>query len=251
MVGHLWLGPNSALSHVSAGALHGLWGFRRERPIHLSLIGAAPGRRDGRFVVHRRDERLRKEMVMVNNLPVASPRWTLLDLAAIRHSRLVQATDALIRWGKTSIDELWLMSMDPSVVRRHGRDRLVRVLEERTPQADLSDSGLELELDRLLRARGEVAILQHPIQLPSGIEVHPDLVFPEEMLAIEVDGREGHLERFDEDRARDRRLTALGWLVIRVTWAQLRYESEAVVDDILSALALRRRFVAPIQGFPG
>jgi len=51
---------------------------------------------------------------------------------------------------------------------------------------------------------------------------------------VELDSWEGHGTRsaFREDRARDRALSAAGYTVTRITWAQLDDESEALASDL-------------------
>jgi very-short-patch-repair endonuclease len=55
---------------------------------------------------------------------------------------------------------------------------------------------------------------------------------------VELDGWEGHGTRsaFRDDRERDRRLTAAGYTVTRLTWNQLDDEPEAVAADLRSLL---------------
>ncbi|HYH89217.1 MAG TPA: DUF559 domain-containing protein [Solirubrobacteraceae bacterium] len=57
--------------------------------------------------------------------------------------------------------------------------------------------------------------------LIEGIEV--DAAWPDRRLSVELDSYEFHGTRqaFENDRRRDRRLTAAGWRVMRVTWRDL------------------------------
>jgi very-short-patch-repair endonuclease len=50
-----------------------------------------------------------------------------------------------------------------------------------------------------------------------------DVAIPERRIAIEVDGMAYHVdtERFQRDRTRQNALIALGWTVLRFTWADL------------------------------
>ncbi len=68
-----------------------------------------------------------------------------------------------------------------------------------------------------------------------GYEV--DFLWRAEGLIVEADGRETHLTRaaFEEDRARDAKLTVLGYRVVRFTHRQIQYEPEAV-GRVLQAL---------------
>ena len=61
-----------------------------------------------------------------------------------------------------------------------------------------------------------------------------DFCFRDEMVIVEVDGRDSHTTRFDfeNDRARDARLTAAGWTVLRFTWRQVKKQP----DEVIAAL---------------
>ncbi|WP_240193996.1 MULTISPECIES: DUF559 domain-containing protein [unclassified Gordonia (in: high G+C Gram-positive bacteria)] len=56
-------------------------------------------------------------------------------------------------------------------------------------------------------------------------------------LIIETDGREFHLERFDEDRARDVAASALGYTTLRFSRDQVLYDWEYVTTSIMEAIA--------------
>jgi very-short-patch-repair endonuclease len=58
-------------------------------------------------------------------------------------------------------------------------------------------------------------------------------------LIVEVDGYAYHTHRaaFERDRARDQRLIAAGYRVIRVTWMQLRDRPIETIASIVKALA--------------
>ena len=64
-----------------------------------------------------------------------------------------------------------------------------------------------------------------------------DCAWPDQRLIVELDGRSVHdtADAFEEDRARDRRLEAAGWNVIRVTWRQL-HDSPAELEADLGLL---------------
>jgi hypothetical protein len=71
-----------------------------------------------------------------------------------------------------------------------------------------------------------------------GYEV--DFCWPEQRLIVETDGHAHHGTRaaFERDRARDARLTALGWRVMRFTARQVRGESGSVAAVVMAG---RRR----------
>jgi very-short-patch-repair endonuclease len=71
----------------------------------------------------------------------------------------------------------------------------------------------------------------------AGYEV--DFYWPEHRLIVETDGASTHLTptAFEQDRARDAHLTALGYRVIRVTWRQM--EEPETVARLLESLLSR------------
>jgi very-short-patch-repair endonuclease len=66
-----------------------------------------------------------------------------------------------------------------------------------------------------------------------------DFLWRPERLIVEIDGYEFHggREAFEKDRARDQKLTAAGYRVIRITWRQLVDRELTVVAAIAGALA--------------
>jgi very-short-patch-repair endonuclease len=74
-----------------------------------------------------------------------------------------------------------------------------------------------------------------------------DCVWPTRGLIAELDGRAIHdaTDAFENDRARDRRLEAAGWHVIRVTWRQLHDEPVEVEADLRRLLGLDPRLTFP------
>ena len=65
-----------------------------------------------------------------------------------------------------------------------------------------------------------------------------DCVWPDRKLIVELDSFEYHRTRakFEHDRRRDRKLTAAGWTVIRVTWRDL--DEPGALERELRALGL-------------
>ena len=68
-----------------------------------------------------------------------------------------------------------------------------------------------------------------------------DFAWPAQHVLVEVDGwrSHGHRLAFERDRARDAELVALGYVVLRFTWRQLRERPLLVAAQIAQALAHR------------
>ena len=71
----------------------------------------------------------------------------------------------------------------------------------------------------------------------AGYEV--DAHWPGTRLVVEIDGwaTHGHRGAFERDRAKDARLIAAGYTVMRITWRQLTTEPEAIAARLGAALA--------------
>ena len=71
---------------------------------------------------------------------------------------------------------------------------------------------------------------------------HPDALWPDERLVVELDSYPIHTTRqaFETDRKRDRELTLAGYRVVRITWRQLRHDPGAIADQLSALLATPR-----------
>jgi very-short-patch-repair endonuclease len=67
-----------------------------------------------------------------------------------------------------------------------------------------------------------------------------DCLWRKARLIVELDGRVAHVRElaFEDDRARDRALTAAGWRPIRITRAQLRGDPDGLEADLRALLGL-------------
>jgi very-short-patch-repair endonuclease len=103
-----------------------------------------------------------------------------------------------------------------------------------TAAADRADSAAERILKRLLREAGITGwVVGHRVG-PHLI----DLAFPDERIAIEMDGWAWHVDvdRFRADRRKGNALTRAGWTVLRFTWHDLATRPAEVVAEIRHAL---------------
>ena len=100
-----------------------------------------------------------------------------------------------------------------------------------------SESGLET-LARLRLRRSQVRIRTQVVIDPVG---RVDLVVGDR-LVLELDGRAWHDRPgdFEADRRRDRELVALGYLVLRASYAQVMSEWSVIEDQILRLVRSRR-----------
>ncbi|WP_241472084.1 endonuclease domain-containing protein [Mycolicibacterium neoaurum] len=97
-----------------------------------------------------------------------------------------------------------------------------------------SESGTETIIRLRLRALG--IRLRTQVDIPGVGRV--DFLVGRRLI-IEADSREHHLPNYQNDRTRDRVATSLGFLVIRLTYEDVVYRWDVVVEDILAVI--RRR----------
>lgn len=229
----LALGPGAALSHSSAAALRDL---RRSdaAQIHVTVPSGA-GRLKRRGIVVHRSRTLRADDVQtIDGIPVTTVARTLLDLAGRLADgpleRVVERAQTL-RW----FDARAVSTVIERAPTRPGATKLARVIARIADEPVLTRSQLEIRMRDLLDA--------HDLERPAvnafvdGREV--DFLWRRLRLIVETDGHETHGTRsaFERDRARDARLTMLGYRVVRFTYRQVVYEPDGVAATLRGLIA--------------
>lgn len=221
-------GPTAVLSHHTAARLHGLLPAGARSPIHVTVQG---DRRHPGLAVHRTADLLPAERHRIHRLPVTSVARTVLDLAPHLHQRALERAvdEALKRTSRAKLAEV--LARHP---RRPGAARLHELLDPARPSAD-TWSVAEERLLGLIRRAGLPA---PEVNVAVG-EYVPDLLWREQRVIVEFDSVAHHSGpgAFTADRDRHNALTAAGYHVIHVTWAQLTRRPEAVLVWIATALA--------------
>ena len=227
-------GPRALLSHQTAAALWGLRGYSGGA-VHVTVPrkSTSTNRIRRHFSVIPDDERGVEE-----GIPVTSVHRTIFDLAP---SVSLDEVVAMIKEAeyRNRYDRLSL----PDLLERHPGKRgtgkvqlaLQRITEEPTGRRR---SRLEERFAPFLhRYNLPLPRFNEPIVLGSKLYI-ADCHWPARRLIVELDGWEGHSSRsaFQDDRARDRALHVAGLSVIRLTWAQLDVEGEAIASDLRALL---------------
>lgn len=234
----LHAGPQSVLSHTTALAV---WGLRPlERPLHLTVEHSL--RRAGApdLVVHRRlrfdpesDQCVRRSGLPVTTLPrTVVDSWPLLPVA----ERRPLALDVTRRRLTTASALRDALTERANV---GGRRLLLQTI-------DLIDDGCESELE----AHGVLNVFRHrslprsvgqlQVELPTR-RIKLDRAWPEAKLAVELDGARHHTSPEDRrrDLARDREMAALGWVVLRFTYAEVLRDPDGVRAKVLEVYRAR------------
>ena len=182
---------------------------------------------------------------ITSGLPVTSPARTLCDLAVeLRPGHLHQLVQQQTLEGTPSMPALVACHQSLARRGRGGTVAMRAVLSELTDDQPFPASQLEMLVARGLHARGVVG-LRRQFAPPwyDGLEGIVDFADPEGQTIIEADGRTWHtLDRHAaRDRQRNRQALANGWVVIRVGWAELVERTEQTLDELVEAIAVRRR----------
>ena len=227
-------GEGAGLSHACATAL---WEMR---PYAGSWVDVTIPTRDGRkprdrIRLHRSSTFTTSDITSHRGIAVTTVPRTLLDVAAISTppslARTVERSEVLKLFDLRAIEQ---------TLARHphhpGAARLMRALELYRDD-ELTRSELEVVFLALCDAHGIPRPLVNRIVEDKEVDFH----WPEQRLVVETDGRGTHLTRaaFERDRARDARLVALGYRVLRFTELQVRL-GEATVAATLRAVLDRR-----------
>jgi len=213
-------GDGALLSHRSAAALWELRATASAR-IEVTVPPTSGLRSNTTIVVHR----AAREPATHRGIPTTTPTQTLTDLSYTLPQRAVERA-------LEQAEKLQLLD-----VTRAG-PRLKRIIQAHDFAPTRSD--LEIAFLRLCRRHGLPR--PHVNAQVNGDEV--DFSWPEQRLIVETDSRLHHGTRaaFERDRARDARMTTLGWRTVRFTYLQVMRGDVAAV--------LRRCLASPAGSAP-
>jgi hypothetical protein len=205
--------------------------------IEVTVVAAStPGQRPGLRVRSVRMSPHRSEIQTRNGLRVSSIPRLLIEVAATGGSRLEldRLIEAAIRKDLLDIAEL------EATLERHtggrGVGRLRQACHGYLPH-DGRRSGLERSFDRWLTKHSEIPEPQRNVSVgPWEI----DCYWPDQHLALELDGRPYHIvvQEIERDRRKDAWLQINGIRILRVTDSRWRGDKPGVHDDLLAMLAL-------------
>ena len=236
MAAQLWLDrPDAVVSHRSAAACWGLPGFPRG-PIELST--ARWKKPLPPVVVHKVGDEIRGHTTTVGPIHVTNAGRTLVDVAGlVPADSLEGAVEDAIRRGLTSFAHLrWLCQG------RHGKGakgirtlrKLLQAAVDRT-----TESHFEIRLLQAIRkASLPLPERQYEIRDAGRLLARVEFAYPWAKVAIEADSYTFHSGRnaWESNLARRNALTALGWLVIHVTYRQMESGMSEVVQRVRDAL---------------
>ena len=228
----LSVGDDAALSHVTAGRLHGFDGLANETEIHVTVFGSTHHTAPQGVVVHRSRLLTAKSCVLIDGMRVASKPIALMQIAATRGADPTRkALDGMLREGDSM---LWIRTVAQSWRRRGvAGPRLVLDLLDATEQR-LPRSWFQRLARRVLATTGLQLVDEHPVTDPvTGKHLADlDLAAPELKLGIECQSWAWHSTPTARaaDALRKRRLRRAGWEIIELWWVDLDRPDEVLAD---------------------
>jgi very-short-patch-repair endonuclease len=193
----------------------------------------------------------RRDTTTLDGIPVTSATRTIVDLSIVATVAQIEvALDDVCHRGLTTTTRV---GAEVDRLRRHAGDGRIRaVLEMKVADAmgssvRAAESPLESRTARVLRSSGLPAPAPQ-FEVFDGRQFvgRVDFAWPEQMVALEVDGFAFHSDRtaWEKDRSRQSRLAAAGWRVHHVT-----HERLADPDSIIAEL--RRSMCVPVARIAG
>ena len=222
-------GPGAAASYWTSLALRNLL----ERPRPLIHVTTPRARRPRRGLFIHRAVLPETDLDLVDGVPCTSVARTCLDISAEGNERALRTLIKRAEFrGLIKPEEI--VEILERYPRRRGRRTLARIAAGYALTAGPTQSPLEDDFAEFCGGRG-IPLGETNVPVVAGGRTYiVDCIYREARLAIELDGRDAH-ERalaFEEDRKRDRALTAAGWRPVRVTDAQMRFAADALEADL-------------------
>ncbi len=228
-----YLGDDAVLSHFSAGRRHGL-----DLPSSSRIQLLVPAEQRVRAPTGIRVWRSRRldaeEVVRRGPFRMTTVIRTLQDLAPVLDDRWLRAAvDSAMRDQRLQAAEIRAI-LDDDRRGCAGARRLAKLLQEYDEGQETTDSVLESFAIALNRQCGLAPALHHRIGITDALTFEVDLAWPEHRLCVELDGWKVHGRRsaFGRDRARDRKLVAAGWTVLRYTWNEVTDDGNKVATEL-------------------
>ncbi len=223
-----------ALTGASAASFHGLWSIADSR-LHVRVRsttgrlvapdGSGPLRpRQHGVCVHYRGERVGVAVDAV--LGALAEMFNCSDEVSA-----VVALDSALNSGKLGAWQL--------------PDLKALILPSRRASVDKADAGSQSGLETIVR----LLLRAHRVRLRSQVQIagvgRVDLLIGDR-LVVELDGREFHENRFEEDRERDWELIQRGYLVVRVSYRMVMQQRGRLEAGLL-ALVRRGEHRGPVR----
>ncbi|HEY1521131.1 MAG TPA: DUF559 domain-containing protein, partial [Solirubrobacteraceae bacterium] len=182
--------------------------------------------------IHRSVHLAAADRAQIDNIPVTSLAWALVDYAATAHPQRVRSVLEQVQRRELHVELDELLERLPN---RRGTKAIRTALAQMRGPAPWTQSVLEDRFLALIRESG----LPEP---ETNVLVEGELVdalWRGQRLIVEVDGFEFHKSRaqFETDRRRDAKLQVAGYRVLRITQRRLEQDPGGVLAEIRALLS--------------
>lgn len=244
----LWAGDGAAISHRAAGEL---W---RMDAVPSGFVEISTERRLGAEGVISHRMRVEPEQIVhTRSIPATDPTRTLLDLGACMTIKdLERAVESALRRGLTDLSLIEQRLQARGRRGRNGTKAWRELLQARIPTLAPTESDFETLMAQLLRSFGlPEPIRQLRIRNNGRIVKRADFAYPHEMVVIEADGVDPHLntQQWRRDRQQQNLLHLMGWVVLRFTRREV-VETPADVAGTIRGTLEERRVLLSVERFP-
>lgn len=214
-------------SHTSAARLRKLTLWRVDGRIHLTQETPPSKVSHGADVVAHARKLMPEDMSFVAGLPCTTLERTVADCCLMFNVR--QALILVDHAAHLGADLAGLRRRCADLSGRNGVVSLRRALELADPNCESAGESLTREL--LFRLNIEPPVSQLEVNTPEGRH-RMDFAWPKRKVALEFDGKSKYFdyqpteEVLFQERRREKALTEMGWVFIRVEWKHLFRETE-------------------------
>jgi very-short-patch-repair endonuclease len=235
MAAHLWLGEQSAVSHMTAGTLLKLDGVNT-RELHMSVPRDTRRRVTSQPIhVHRPVQLARVDLVSVQGLPSTSATRTVIDCAEyLRAEALEVAFESARRMGLTSPRALAQRADALCGRGKPGSAAIKELLASQREGDPALQFRLEVKTARLLRAHK----LPTPVRQFALGKYRIDFAYPPRRVGLECEGFEYHGNRltWKRDKRRTAWIEGQDWRLVFLTWDDVTKRPEETIERIRYAL---------------
>jgi very-short-patch-repair endonuclease len=237
---HLDAGPQSAVSHEAAAALHGLLNFP-PGPVHLLTPHGDHHRGPRPNYLHQSRDFGPDHVTRIDGLSVTTLARTFCDLAATaRRGRLTRALEDAHLTRRCSIASVLALATELNRPGKRGLGWLIKTLEDRGPGRAVPESALEARLVKVLRQGGFKDLrLQHELPWRPHVPDRVDVLVNGRII-VEADSRRWHgrVDSMADDRRRDRDAQIHGYPLYRFLYEEVMHEPDVVCETLNEAVAV-------------
>jgi len=226
----------AAASHLTAAHL---WGVA-DRPERIEIVTARSSLIREGVIVHQSTDLQPGHTTKVDGILTTSTARTVADIG-VPHGigAAARFMDEGRRLGILDLQEAAELHHAIARKGRNGAGPARQLIAERLKWNEITESQLEDRFLRIVqRARLPRPVSQYWLKDNEVCVARLDFAYPQQRVAIELDGAAFHSDpaSFRRDRERQNRIVLTGWKVLRFTWWDLLAGGAFVIDSVAEAL---------------